>query len=481
MSSRVMSFNPDTLPGPSRDLRTPPVKKMTVPFNQSFGSSVNENKRKGKFRISNRKMRMISRVKIPLSSINQVDQIQMELQAQLFVDDDDGHLNFDIGDTIEKYNLLGFLGKGTFGRVAKARNLDTCQIVALKIARSSEACRESARNEIVILKKLRDIDPDGKHLWIQMLDHFEFQGHICIAFEKLGDSLYSFLRENKYQPYQLSQIRHIAYQLCYSVKALHDNMIIHTDLKPENICLVSSDFTYGIRATVISKVKLTMVKSLRNGFKCANSLTLRFITAVSLQYLHCTIHIVKSFSSPDGYDQLLLSCYIKRQQTYRKPISTNIRLIDFGSAVDFFDDKDIMIQTRYYRAPEVVFELQWNQAVDVWSIGCILFELYTGECLFTAHDDDEHYQVMLDVLGPFPDLYLSTKLSEKHKVTCPEHKKKSRKPLRKSMQMSAKEHQELFDLMEKMLNYNPEERLSLTAALKHPFFLLLSDEQKFKH
>ncbi|GBM94401.1 Serine/threonine-protein kinase Doa [Araneus ventricosus] len=176
------------------------------------------------------------------------------------------------------------------------------------------------------------------------------------------------LRENKYQPYQLSQIRHIAYQLCYSVKALHDNMIIHTDLKPENICLVSSDFTYGIRAT--------------------------------------------------------------RQQTYRKPISTNIRLIDFGSAVDFFDDKDIMIQTRYYRAPEVVFELQWNQEVDVWSIGCILFELYTGECLFTAHDDDEHYQVMLDVLGPFPDLYLSTKLARKHKVTYPEHKKRNRKPLR---------------------------------------------------
>ncbi|GBM94396.1 Serine/threonine-protein kinase Doa [Araneus ventricosus] len=93
----------------------------------------------------------------------------------------------------DKNNLLGFLGKGTFGRVAKARNLDTCQIVALKIARSSEGCRESARNEIAILKKLRDIDPEGKHLWIQMLDHFEFQGHVCIAFEKLGDSLYSFL------------------------------------------------------------------------------------------------------------------------------------------------------------------------------------------------------------------------------------------------------------------------------------------------
>ncbi|GBM94392.1 hypothetical protein AVEN_266419-1, partial [Araneus ventricosus] len=102
MSSGCLTSDPDPLSGASRELRTPPAKKMTAPCCESFGSSVNENKRKGKFRIPDRKKKKISRVKIPLSSINQVDQIQMELQAQLFVDDDDGHLNFDIGDTIEK-------------------------------------------------------------------------------------------------------------------------------------------------------------------------------------------------------------------------------------------------------------------------------------------------------------------------------------------------------------------------------------------
>lgn len=49
-------------------------------------------------------------------------------------------------------------------------------------------------------------------------------------------------KDNNYQPYPLDQVRHIGYQLCYSVKFLHDNRLTHTDLKPENILFVDSDF-----------------------------------------------------------------------------------------------------------------------------------------------------------------------------------------------------------------------------------------------
>jgi CDC-like kinase len=51
-----------------------------------------------------------------------------------------------------------------------------------------------------------------------------------------------FQKDNNYQPYPLDTVRHIAYQLCYSVKFLHDNKLTHTDLKPENILFVDSDF-----------------------------------------------------------------------------------------------------------------------------------------------------------------------------------------------------------------------------------------------
>jgi serine/threonine protein kinase len=51
-----------------------------------------------------------------------------------------------------------------------------------------------------------------------------------------------FQKDNNYQPYPLEAVRHVAYQLCYSVKFLHDNKLTHTDLKPENILFVDSDF-----------------------------------------------------------------------------------------------------------------------------------------------------------------------------------------------------------------------------------------------
>ena len=53
---------------------------------------------------------------------------------------------------------------------------------------------------------------------------------------------YVFQKDNSYQPYPLEAVRHVAYQLCYSVKFLHDNKLTHTDLKPENILFVDSDF-----------------------------------------------------------------------------------------------------------------------------------------------------------------------------------------------------------------------------------------------
>lgn len=76
-----------------------------------------------------------------------------------------------------------------------------------------------------------------------MLDWFNYHGHMCIVFEMLGLSVFDFLRENNYEPYTVDQVRHIAYQLCYSVKFLHDNRLTHTDLKPENILFVDSEYT----------------------------------------------------------------------------------------------------------------------------------------------------------------------------------------------------------------------------------------------
>ena len=62
--------------------------------------------------------------------------------------------------------------------------------------------------------------------------------------------------------------------------------------------------------------------------------------------------------------------------------NTELRVIDFGSATFDWEHHSTIVSTRHYRAPEVILELGWSQPCDVWSVGCILFELYLGFTLF---------------------------------------------------------------------------------------------------
>lgn len=64
--------------------------------------------------------------------------------------------------------------------------------MALKIIKNVEKYREAAKLEINVLKKLPDKDPDCDHLCVKMLDWFNYHGHMCIAFEMLGLSIFDF-------------------------------------------------------------------------------------------------------------------------------------------------------------------------------------------------------------------------------------------------------------------------------------------------
>ena len=66
-----------------------------------------------------------------------------------------------------------------------------------------------------------------------------------------------------------------------------------------------------------------------------------------------------------------------------------------------------MVSTRHYRAPEIIMQLGWSYPADMWSMGCILVELLTGEVLFglgQAQSDNTlaHIAAMHQLLGPFP-------------------------------------------------------------------------------
>ncbi len=101
------------------------------------------------------------------------------------------------------------------------------------------------------------------------------------------------------------------------------------------------------------------------------------------------------------------STTINRNATQRRVLlDTEIRLIDFGSAT--FEDEyhSSVVSTRHYRAPEIILGLGWSFPCDIWSIGCILVEFFTGDALFQTHDNLEHLAMMEAVVGKRIDPYL---------------------------------------------------------------------------
>lgn len=158
----------------------------------------------------------------------------------------------------------------------------------------------------------------------------------------------------------MEQVRHIAYQLCYSTKFLHDNKLTHTDLKPENILFLTSDYSTSFNARKVGVQAQRVFSSFLNGFSSSQNRDIRRVK------------------------------------------NTDIRLIDFGSATFDHEHHSTIVSTRHYRAPEVILELGWAQPCDVWSIGCIMFELYLGITLFQTHDNREHLAMMERILGTVP-------------------------------------------------------------------------------
>jgi serine/threonine protein kinase len=84
-----------------------------------------------------------------------------------------------------------------------------------------------------------------------------------------------------------------------------------------------------------------------------------------------------------------------------------IKLIDLGGTYPREKFGDQCIQTRQFRAPEVVLGREWNEKVDIWSVGCTLFEMVTGDVLFPAHDPRTHLAMIERAVGEFPE-YMSS-------------------------------------------------------------------------
>ena len=85
--------------------------------------------------------------------------------------------------------------------------------------------------------------------------------------------------------------------------------------------------------------------------------------------------------------------------------ASQIKVIDFGSSCLEAERIYFYIQSRFYRAPEVLLDLGYGYEIDMWSLGCILYELYRGEPLFPGINEAEQIYLIMEKIG-FPPKYI---------------------------------------------------------------------------
>jgi len=174
-------------------------------------------------------------------------------------------------------------------------------------------------------------------------------------------------------------------------------------------------------------------------------------------------------------------------------LDPEIRLIDFGSATFNEEYHSSVVSTRHYRAPEIILNLGWSFPCDIWSIGCILVEFFTGDALFQTHDNLEHLAMMEAVCGGKLDkdlvravhrlekgqprnaataYFRNSKLDYPNTETPRASRKyvKGMKKLHETIPPHTEFNKQFLDLLRRIFVYNPEKRITAKEALKHPWF-----------
>ncbi|XP_029429861.1 homeodomain-interacting protein kinase 1 isoform X4 [Rhinatrema bivittatum] len=328
------------------------------------------------------------------------------------------------------YEVLEFLGRGTFGQVAKCWKRSTKEIVAIKILKNHPSYARQGQIEVSILSRLSSENADEFN-FVRSYECFQHKNHTCLVFEMLEQNLYDFLKQNKFSPLPLKYIRPILQQVATALMKLKSLGLIHADLKPENIMLVDPV-----------------------------------------------------------------------RQPYR------VKVIDFGSASHVSKAVcSTYLQSRYYRAPEIILGLPFCEAIDMWSLGCVIAELFLGWPLYPGASEYDQIRYISQTQGLPAEYLLSAgtktsrffnrdpdlgyplwrlKTPEEHEMETGIKSKEARKYIFNCLDDMAQvnmstdlegtdmlaekaDRREYIDLLKKMLTIDADKRITPLKTLNHAF------------
>lgn len=404
-------------------------------------------------------------------------------------DDDNGSYIKVIHDHIAfRYEILQVIGRGSFGQVVKARDHKTNTDVALKIIRNKKRFHQQALIEVKILEHLnRCCDQSNQQSANQQQQQ---------------------QAQQQQQQQQLSQNSSGSTNSSSNTSPLSSNY----SLSSSSSSILSSSSSpnasnqqqqqYQQQQAKFNQQKQQQLNSTNAGcqfvIQMIDNFYFRNHLCITFELLNMNLYELIKRNSYQGFSlnlirkfayslvqclrmlsrEKIIHCDLKPENILlRDRTSSSIKVIDFGSSC--FTNQRIYtyIQSRFYRSPEVILGLPYGTPIDMWSLACILAELYTGEPLFAGENESDQLGCIMEVCSLPPNgvleaatrrrLFFDSKNNPRNLVNSKDKRRRvGSRPL--SMILNCDET-DFIDFLDRCLEWDPRLRLTPEEAIRHPW------------
>lgn len=300
---------------------------------------------------------------------------------------------------------------------------------------------------------------DTKYMVIELLGVGTFgQVFRCVSNEGEEVAIKVVKSINKYFQYGMNEVR--------ILKRLRECGMT------ERFAVLNDAFVYKQHLCIVEEVLGVNLYELTKifRFRGLNYITLKTFLRQILEGLH------------ELHSQGIVHCDVKPENVLISDVLRHkVKLVDFGSSITRTLSSVFYVQSRYYRAPEVILGIPYSSSIDMWSFGCLAYELFTGRPLFPGTDNkdqiiriheffSEGLPLFMLEHGENADLYFDEE-AMKH-MENNTNKFTQTKMIEKIYEKigSEEDHDAFIDLLLKSLNPSYLERALPHTLLNHPFF-----------